>query len=52
MFQKCADYKASEIPTFARTDPPDTQVPIQYCNMSLRKRDQYIIKNNKSIFLI
>lgn len=26
VFQKCADYKASEIPTFARTDPPDTQV--------------------------
>lgn len=27
MFQKCADYKASEIPTFARTDHPNTQVP-------------------------
>ncbi|KAF5298140.1 hypothetical protein FQA39_LY02564 [Lamprigera yunnana] len=23
---KCSDYKASEIPTFARTEPPDTQV--------------------------
>ncbi|XP_025406110.1 receptor-type guanylate cyclase Gyc76C-like isoform X2 [Sipha flava] len=23
---KCADYKASGIPTFARTDPPDTQI--------------------------
>jgi len=28
MFQKCADYKASEIPTFARIDPPDSQVKI------------------------
>lgn len=26
MLQKCADYKASEVPTFARTEPPDTQV--------------------------
>ena len=25
-FQKCSDYKASDIPTFARTEPPDTQV--------------------------
>jgi guanylate cyclase, other len=24
--QKCSDYKASAIPTFARTEPPDTQV--------------------------
>ncbi|CAG9815672.1 unnamed protein product [Phaedon cochleariae] len=23
---KCSDYKASEVPTFARTEPPDTQV--------------------------
>lgn len=23
---KCSDYKASSVPTFARTDPPDTQV--------------------------
>ncbi|XP_050532707.1 receptor-type guanylate cyclase Gyc76C-like isoform X2 [Daktulosphaira vitifoliae] len=23
---KCADYKASDVPTFARTDPPDTQI--------------------------
>ncbi|XP_045475600.1 receptor-type guanylate cyclase Gyc76C-like isoform X2 [Harmonia axyridis] len=23
---KCSDYKASDIPTFARTEPPDTQV--------------------------
>lgn len=27
--QKCSDYKASEIPTFARTEPPDTQVSHQ-----------------------
>lgn len=26
MFQKCSDYMASSIPTFARTEPPDTQV--------------------------
>jgi guanylate cyclase len=25
-FQKCSDYKASQVPTFARTEPPDTQV--------------------------
>lgn len=24
--QHCSDYKASEVPTFARTEPPDTQV--------------------------
>lgn len=24
--QKCSDYMASSIPTFARTEPPDTQV--------------------------
>lgn len=24
--KKCSDYKASSIPTFARTEPPDTQV--------------------------
>lgn len=24
--QRCSDYKASSIPTFARTEPPDTQV--------------------------
>lgn len=24
--QKCSDYKASYVPTFARTEPPDTQV--------------------------
>lgn len=24
--QKCSDYKASAIPTFARTEAPDTQV--------------------------
>lgn len=23
---KCADYKASQVPTFARTEPPDTQI--------------------------
>lgn len=27
-FQKCSDYKASDVPTFARTEPPDTQVSI------------------------
>jgi len=26
LLQKCSDYKASKIPTFARTEPPDTQV--------------------------
>ena len=26
MLQKCSDYKASAVNTFARTEPPDTQV--------------------------
>ncbi|KAK0094945.1 hypothetical protein PV326_009569 [Microctonus aethiopoides] len=26
ILQKCSDYKASAVPTFARTEPPDTQV--------------------------
>ena len=26
--QKCAEYRASAIPTFARTEPPDTQVSL------------------------
>lgn len=30
IFQKCSDYMASSIPTFARTEPPDTQVSKNY----------------------
>ena len=26
LLQKCSDYKASKVNTFARTEPPDTQV--------------------------
>lgn len=30
LLQKCSDYMASSIPTFARTEPPDTQVNEQF----------------------
>lgn len=28
--QKCSDYKASDVPTFVRTEPPDTQVSCSF----------------------
>ncbi|KAL3268637.1 hypothetical protein HHI36_007741 [Cryptolaemus montrouzieri] len=27
---KCSDYKASDVPTFARTEPPDTQEQVKF----------------------
>lgn len=36
LFQKCSDYKASMVPTFARTEPPDTQVSIYYSSNLLQ----------------